>query len=74
MRAEFIAISAVSPSRISPIIIMSGSWRRADLNPLKKVYFFGIDLCLDDAGQMVFNRVFNSYYFNVRRMYLFQNA
>ena len=35
--AERMAISAVSPSRISPTAMMSGSWRRMERRPLAKV-------------------------------------
>ena len=38
VKAACVANSAVSLSLISPTIIMSGSWRKIDLNPEEKVY------------------------------------
>ncbi len=35
--AAWIAISAVSPSRISPTMMTSGSWRRIERRPFAKV-------------------------------------
>ncbi len=37
VRAERMAMSAVSRSRISPTMMMSGSWRRMARRPLAKV-------------------------------------
>ncbi|MNT26758.1 hypothetical protein D3C72_1623520 [compost metagenome] len=37
VRADCTAISAVSRSRISPTMILSGSWRRMERKPLAKV-------------------------------------
>ncbi len=38
MRAAWMAVSAVSRSRISPTMTTSGSWRRMERRPLAKVY------------------------------------
>ena len=49
---------AVSKSRISPIMMTSGSWRRMARRALGKGEVdLGVDLRLTDAGQLVLDRV-----------------
>ena len=58
VRAERIAISAVSRSRISPIMMTSGSWRRIARRARAKVVTdLGVGLDLGDARHLVLDRV-----------------
>ena len=52
------AICAVSGSRISPTMILSGSWRRIERRPRAKVRpFFSFTGICSTPGQLVFHRV-----------------
>ena len=56
--AAWMAISAVSRSRISPTMITSGSWRTMWRSPLAKVSpIFGLHRDLVDALELVLDRV-----------------
>ena len=60
MSADRLAISAVSRSRISPIRMMSGSWPDEGsecIGEAKPDLWFDLDLT--DAGELVFDRVFD---------------
>src|SRR5437867_2853412 len=53
--ADWMAICAVSSSRISPTMILSGSWRRMDLRPRAKVspFFSFTGLLVQDPDDPV---------------------
>ena len=58
MSEAWIAISAVSLSRISPTMITSGSWRKKARSALAKVSpIFGVDVHLVDAADLVLDRI-----------------
>ena len=60
VRLACMAISAVSASRISPTMMMSGSWRRTERRPLAKVRsIFGLTWICPTPFELVLDRVLN---------------
>src|SRR6516164_200039 len=59
VRAELIAICAVSLSRISPTMILSGSCRKIDRNPRANVspFFSFTGIC--DPAKLILHRIFD---------------
>ena len=56
-------IRAVSSSRISPIMMTSGSWRSIALQPLAEAHVAaGVDLRLVDARDPVLDRVLDRHH------------
>src|SRR6185369_14834397 len=59
VRADWMAICAVSVSRISPTMILSGSWRRMERSPRAKVRPFFSLTGIWVMPNLIFDRIFN---------------
>ena len=65
----WMAISAVSRSRISPIMMTSGSWRRRWRQACRKIEFdFGVHSHLRHTLQFVFNRILDRHDIDLSRI------